>query len=766
MSILDRIGRLTARRPVALIVAAALLAAFAALGGSGVERELTNMNPVDETSDSARADQILERQFQGGSANYIVTVTAGPSIDQPAVARAATRLVGELDQDFSVESVSSYWTSGRPSSLRSRDGRLGLILVRLAGDNQSSADAAFRLSGQLGQESHGLQLGFAGAAQVEAEASSRSEADLQRAELFALPITLLLLVLVFGSAIAAALPLVVGMMSILSTMLVLRVIASFTDVSIFALNITTALGLGLAIDYSLFIVSRFKEELAGGRDKTDALTITMRTAGRTVAFSALTVAVALSALLVFPMEFLRSFGYAGIAVVLLSSAFALVALPAMLTLLGHRVNSLDVLARWRRGRSPGRFWHRLATLVMRRPVVFGLAAVALLMLLGSPFANASFGTSDERVLPRGAQAQVATEPLRDDFDSAWTVPVVLPGVGAEQVPDRLPGYAARLSTVPGVVSVDTAVGTYADGRGAAPTQAATNRFSDETDSWLEVATAAQPMSARGQQLVRDLRAVPGPGTPMVTGQAAQFIDAKASIQRHLVPAALVLVSSILVLLFLFTGSLVLPLKAVALGALSLSATFGAMVYVFQEGHLAGLVGNPIITGSIDLTTPILMFVMAFGLSMDYEVFLLSRIREIYQQSGDNQYAVATGLQLTGKLVTSAAALLAVLLLALATSGITPLKLLGVGLALAIIMDATLVRGVLVPSFMRLMGSLNWWAPTPLRRLHQRIGLAENDGPGASPGDGRVGELAPRSSLRNGASRSPSPSLRRPGRPGA
>lgn len=727
MSLRDRLCNVVIGRPVLTLLIMSAFVALAAVGGSGVEQRLTNVNPVDVRSESSQADRILRRDFRGGAANYVVIVTPPTTLDAATTRAAAGALIAEARRSPAARALESYWTSGSSDEMRSRDGRSGLITIRLAGDNQAAAEAAAKLTAALRSKAGDLQLGFAGEAEVEAEAAARSAADLQRAELIAAPLTLVLLVLVFGSVIAAALPLLVGVASILTTMLVLRLISSFTDVSIFALNTTTALGLGLAIDYSLFVLARFREETAAGRDTRAALVTTMRTAGRTVTFSALTVALAFSALLVFPMDFLRSFGYAGIAVVLLSAAGALTILPATLALLGLRVNNLDVLAALRRRRLERGvgFWYRLARAVMRAPLRFALPVIALLLLLGSPFPRAEFGLTDDRVLPRAAQAHQASEELRTRFELGAEVPVVLAGIGAGRVAEVLPDYAARLSRVAGVVRVETATGSYADGQLIAPSgESGVQRYASRSSSWLNVATRVTPMSAAGGRLVADLRSVSAPGRALVAGQSAQLVDARRSIASTLPVAAIVIVLAMLLLLFLFTGSVLLPVKAVVLAALSLSATFGAMVFLFQDGHLNSLIGSPIVTGTIDMSTPILMFVMGFGLSMDYELFLLSRIREEYQANGHNEEAVATGLHRTGRLVTSAAVLLAVLLLAFATSGITPVKMLGIGMALAVIMDATLVRGILVPAFMRLAGSANWWAPRSMRRLHERFGLSE------------------------------------------
>ena len=544
----------------------------------------------------------------------------------------------------------------------------------------------------------------------------------------------------FASAVAGILPLAVGGFAIIGTLLVLRVLAQVTDVSIYALNLTTALGLGLAIDYSLFIVSRYREELRAGRDPGDALIVTMRTAGRTVLFSAATVAVSLLALLVFPLYFLRSFGYAGIAVVALAAVGALVVLPALLAVLGRRVDRFRLpIGRRATVREPGTgFWHRIATWVMRRPVPIALAVVAFLVLLGTPFLGVRFGLPDDRVLPSGAEGRQVADAIRGNFatDESSALSVVAPGIGdpRAQLAD-IDGYAAALSRLDGVERVDALTGAYADGarlQGPLPAVGAAiapeaRRFAAADGTWLSVVPSVEPFSEAGEELVAAVRDLPAPLGAQVTGPSAQLVDTKASLFGLLPVAAAIIAVVTFVLLFLMTGSVVIPAKALVLNLLSLTAVYGAMVWVFQDGNLAGVLGfTP--TGTIDTSMPVLLFCIAFGLSMDYEVFLLSRIKEEHDRTGDTVAAVAVGLERTGPIVTTAAALLAIVFVAFATSQVSFLKLFGIGTALAILVDATLIRALLVPAFMRVAGQANWWAPAPLRRLHARVGLAETPAP--------------------------------------
>ena len=736
---LGRLGRWVARRRIGVLLAAAAVLAGLAPLAAGVASHLRNGGFTAPAADSTRADAVLADRFHGGAPNLVLVVGVPGSVDDPAAVSAGRALAAQVGRDPGVLAVSSYWSTQAAGAapLRSTDGRRALVLVRLAGDEDEVRQAAKRLVPQVAGQRGGLDVRATGTAQVSVEIERRSEVDLRRAEALTLPVTLLILVLVFGSAVAATLPLVIGGLSVLGTYAALRVVTFFTPVSIFSLNITTALGLGLAIDYSLFMVTRYREELTRRRSVVAAVGETVRTAGRTVLFSALTVALSLSALLVFPLYFLRSFAYAGIAVVLFAALESLFVLPALLALFGRRVDALDLRGPLRRlfGRTPpaapaaeSAFWRRVATAVMRRPLPVAVLTVGVLVALGAPFLRAEFGLTDDRVLPASAPAHQAAQTIRDGFAGreSSAVTVVLPdlagaGAGTAAVAD----YAARVSAVPGVTRVDTATGSFAGGRRVAPPGPASARFADGRGGWLSVVTGTEPYSAAGSRLVADVRAVPAPAPALVGGQAAQLVDTRAELARRLPLALGIIALTTMVLLFAFSGGLLIPVNAVVLNLLSLTATFGAMVYVFAEGHLRWLVGDFTVTGLVDITIPVLMFCVAFGLSMDYEVFLLSRIREEYRRTGDNAQAVATGLARTGRLVTAAAVLIATVLVALAASGLTFLKLLGVGLTVAVIMDATVIRGLLVPAFMRLAGRANWWAPGPLRRLHARIGLSED-----------------------------------------
>ncbi len=715
---------LVARRRLVLVLAFVFLALAGGLGG-GVAKELSAGGFADPRQQSEQAAAALDTTFHTGSSNFLLLVKTPAGVDKAAT--AGTALADRLAAQPGVTSVVSYWSAGRAATLRSKDSSEALILARLTGTEDDAVKRAKVLGQQLDGTFQGLTVRSGGEFAVFSEVGDTIERDIIRAESIAVPITAVLLILVFGSAIAAALPLLVGVLSILGTFLTLHVLHGFTDVSVYSVNLATSMGLGIGIDYALFLVTRHREELRRGRTVPDAIRETLRTAGRTVLFSAVTVMLSLGALLVFPLFFLRSFAYAGISAVLFALLGALLVLPAALAALGDRVNALDLRKPVRRALrlQPPRvkeldegFWHRVAVTVMKRPIGVGTSVVLLLVLLGIPFSNVVFGLPDDRVLPRSAQAQQVAQELRTNFEGreAFALPVIL-----QPAPTSVSAYAAALSNVPGVERVDAADGRYVQGRKVTP---GLPSFKVATAERLSIVPAIESIGPDGEKLVGRLRAVPAPSQVLIGGQAAQLTDTKKALGAKLPLALGLVLTATFVLLFLFTGSIVIPVKALLLNVLSLSATFGLMVWVFQEGHLANLIGDPIVTGTLDTTMPILMFCVLFGLSMDYEVFLLSRIKEEWDATGDNNHSVAVGLERTGSLVTAAAGLLALVFFSFVSSDISFIKLLGLGTGLAVLIDATLVRGALVPAFMRLMGERNWWAPAPLKALHARFGLAE------------------------------------------
>lgn len=710
--------RFVTARPRLTLLAALVITALAVFAGSGVADRMGSGGWQAPDAESTYATKALEHEFPASQPNLLLLLDSGTaSVDDPAVAAEAARLTERLAAEKDVTGVGSYW-QGKSPALRAKDGRQALIAARIEGDDKATGEILDRIAPAY-RGAHGpVDVSVGGPVAVQHEMQTIIEEDLLRAEMIALPVTLLLLVMVFGSAIAALLPLGVGIVAILGTNAVLRGITEFTDVSVFAQNLTTALGLGLAIDYALFIVRRFREELAAGARTREAVGTTLRTAGRTVLFSALTVAVSLAAMLVFPQYFLRSFAYAGIAVVLLAAAAALILLPAALMLLGPRVNSLDLRKLLRRGRGEptvvavdgsGKGWGRFSALVMRRAPLFAAATSVGLVLLGLPFLGVKFGTADDRQLPATAESHVVQQHLRDGFPGSpgGSLDVLAEGTAT---PAQLTEYRSRIAALPGVLRVD---GPVVEGKSA----------------YFSVLGEGEPVGERAQRLVKDLRAEPAPFGTSVTGTAAVLVDSKAAIADRLPWAVGIIAVVTLLLVFLLTGSVLIPLQAVVLNALSLTAMFGAVVWVFQDGHLSGLLSFTS-TGDIETTLPVLMFCVAFGLSMDYGVFLLSRIKEEYDRTGDHEHAVGFGLRHTGGLITAAAVILAVVMVAIGTSRVTNTKMLGLGIALAVLMDAMVVRSLLVPSVMKLMGRASWWAPAPLRRFHRRFGLSEGEAAGS------------------------------------
>jgi RND superfamily putative drug exporter len=717
-----------------VLAATALLLAVAGVLGGGVAEELSPGGFDDPEAESTVAAQLLVDQFDSGPQNFVLLVRSPGGVEEPAAVAAGTALTERLADEPGVSQVVSWWTAGQPDALRSTDGTSALVLAHLSGDEAAVIERVEELAPEYRGEFEGVQVNVGGEAQVFSEIGTTIERDIIRSELVVVPITMVLLVLVFGSAVAAALPLLVGVLSVLGTFLVLHFLGQATDVSVYAINLATALGLGLGIDYSLFMVTRHREELAKGATVHRAIVTTVQTAGRTVLFSAVTVLLSLGAMLVFPLYFLQSFAYAGISAVVFAALGAIVVLPAALAVLGPKVDRLDLRRPLRRllGRPAAQvtdldsgLWSRIAHFVMRRPISLGTAVVALLVVTALPFGSVVFGLPDDRVLPRDAPASQVAEALRTDFSSqeSLALSVVVPRASGST--DDVASYAAALSEVDGVERVDASTGSYVAGTSVLPAGPGSARLDAEGGTVLTVVPAIEPISPEGEQLVRDLRATPSPiGEVLVGGSAAQLLDTKSALLDRL-PLAVGLVFGLtMVLLFLFTGSVLIPIKALVLNVLSLCATFGAMVWIFQEGNLTGLIGDPVVTGTLNISMPILMFCVLFGLSMDYEVFLISRIKEVWDETGDNARAVAVGLQRTGGIITAAAGLLAIVFLGFVSSDISFIKLLGLGTALAILVDATLIRGVLVPAFMTLAGPANWWAPGPLRRLHDRFGLSE------------------------------------------
>ncbi|WP_178362362.1 MMPL family transporter [Mycolicibacterium hippocampi] len=739
---LNRITVLALTAPRRVLAVTALLMVLAGVFAVPVTKSLSAGGFQDPAAESTRATQLLTDEFGQPNTQLILMVSAPDGVQSPAARAAAADIAERLGGASAVTGVVSAWTAPPPAAggLISVDGTSGLIVAGIAGEEKEAPQRAQALADEVVadvQSRHrDVTVQAGGAAMVFAQINSQTGRDVLVMEAIAIPLSFAVLVWVFGGLLAAALPVAVGAVAIVGSLAILRLISLSTDVSIFALNLSTALGLALAIDYTLLIISRYREEISSGAEPDEALTTTMRTAGRTVIFSATTVALSLAAMVLFPMYFLKSFAYAGIATVALCAVAALVVTPAAIVLLGTRLDAYDVRRSIRRRRGRGEptptpvrqlFWYRWATAVMRRAVPVGLAGSAVLLVAGLPFLGIEWGFPDDRVLPATASSHQVGDRMREGFadDSATAVTVVIPDSRGLTEPD-VEQYAARLSMVADVGPVSAPTGTFAGGTKVGP-PAAPAGISDGS-AFLTVSSSAPLFSPASDEQLDRLHEVPTPGDRAVefTGMAQVNRDSVAAITSR-VPLVLGVIAVVtFVLLFLLTGSVVMPIKALVLNVLSLTAAFGALVWIFQDGHLGAFGTTP--TGTLVATMPILLFCIAFGLSMDYEVFLLARIREYWLASertrADIDDSVALGLARTGRVITAAALIMSISFAALIAAQVSFMRMFGVGLTLAILVDATLVRLILVPAFMRILGRWNWWSPTPLVTLHYRIGIQE------------------------------------------
>ncbi len=741
-TVLYRIAILAIAAPRRVLAAAALLMVIAGVFAVPVTKSLSAGGFQDPSAESSRAGQLLTDKFGQSDIQLIFLVTAPDGLYSPAARAAGADIAAYLANAPEVGGVVAAWTAppGGAGSLVSSDGKSGLVVAGINGGEKEAPQRAQALSDAVTEmvqrEHRDVTVRAGGSGMVFAQITSQTARDVLVMEAIAVPISFVVLVWVFGGLLAAGLPVVVAGLAIVGSLATLRLIALATDVSIFALNLSVALGLALAIDYTLLIVSRYRDEIAGGAQPEEALTQTMLTAGRTVLFSATTVALSLAAMVLFPMYFLKSFAYAGVATVALCAAAALLVTPAAIVLLGARLEAYDVRRGLRRLRGRGEpqptpvhqlFWYRWTKSVMRRAVPIALAGSAVLIVAGLPFLGIKWGFPDDRVLPKTASAHQVGDQVREGFadDSASAVTIVIPDATALTERD-IDQYGARLSTVPDVGSVSTPNGTFIDGTLVGPPAAAAGIA--EGSAFLTVSSAVHLFSPASDTQLDRLREVATPADQPVdfTGMAQINRDSVAAITSR-VPLVLGVIAVVtLALLFLLTGSIVLPVKAVVLNVLSLTAAFGALVWIFQDGHLGALGTTP--TGTLVATMPILLFCIAFGLSMDYEVFLIARIREYWLASqrtrADIDDSVALGLARTGRVITAAALVMSISFAALIAAQVSFMRMFGVGLTVAILVDATVVRLILVPAFMRILGRWNWWAPQPLARLHSRIGLSE------------------------------------------
>ncbi|HET8954779.1 MAG TPA: efflux RND transporter permease subunit [Solirubrobacterales bacterium] len=675
-----------------------------AIGGSVADR----LDPYGADDPDTETVQARERLQDAG-----LRVPAVIAVVQDApVAKAATKpRVEALEQQVrerpDVASVTGFYDTRSPAFV-SNDGQSTYFAVALkTTEDKQWQETGAEIADELSAEP-GVVVG--GAAVAQEQVNKQVEEDLKKAEMLAFPLLFLLSLLFFRSLVASVLPLMIGGLAIVGTFLILRIASELGSISIFALNLTTALGLGLAIDYSLFIVSRYREEIAKSGPGLEAMRRVMATAGRTVFFSSLTVSAALASLLVFPQRFLYSMGLGGALVALFAALISLTVLPAVLTLLGSRVNAGAPKFLQRRAEADTRtdengFWYRLSRFVMRRPLPVATVSALFLIVLGLPFLQIKFDTVDPTVLPESASARQAYDTVSTEFPPYHETPIWIDVEGGG--PKAAAQVAAAVRGVEGVAEVQ-------------PPQ----RLAPGVTA-LQVVSANPFRSEASQTTVKAIRDLPPPpGTTVaVSGATADFVDFQASLTEHLPIALGIVIVSTLVVLFLMTGSVILPIKSLIMNFLNLSAVFGLLVLIFQDGRLEGFLDytSP---GAIEQTMPILLFAVAFGLSTDYAVFLLSRIKEARDNGASDSESVAIGLERTGRIVTAAALLFAVAMGAFATSQIIFIKENGVGTALAVLIDASIIRALLVPSLMELLGKWNWWAPAPLRKLHERWGISE------------------------------------------
>ena len=681
------------RKPVLATFIVAVIASGAI--GSLVFSRLDSGGYSDPNSDSVAAAKYLTETFKVSDPAIVLAIDAKKDLRDPTVASTAQSIEREISGYNGVTKVLSYWSAGQSPALASADNQIAYLFVyTVESDPSKSTDLAKEIVRNFDGEYQSLDIYVGGFSTFNAAINSKISADLKLAELISIPLTFIFLAFVFGGLVASAMPLVIGVSAILGAFLILYLISLSTDISVFALNLVTGLGLGLGIDYALLIVNRFREELNKGNSVEDSVIRTVATAGRTVFFSGVTVIITLSSLMLFPLGFLKSFGYAGVSVVSIAILSSLIPLPAILALLGRRIDKFVVRKKSLAPKEEGG-WARTARYVMKRPVSVVVLSLIFLGILAAPVKDLVFSQVDSRVLPASDRSAIAAQFILDEFPGQQGNPIEIIFPGAAEKILEINDYASRIINVPGIVSVGKVETLGADAR-------------------LSAIHSMGPRTPDAEKMIDQLREVPSPDGTLIGGIAADYADGQNALASTLPWALTWIAIGVLILLFLFTGSVILPIKAIILNVLSLSATMGLLTWVFIGGHLKWLVGDFTVTGTFDTSIAILVAVVAFGLSMDYELFLLSRIKEEHDAGRSNIEAVASGLQKSARIITAAAVLLAIVFAAFVTSGVTSIKSLGFGIAFAILLDATLVRALLVPALMRLFGERNWWAPKALR----------------------------------------------------
>ncbi len=694
----ERLGHLIAKRKKAVLSLFLLATVLAGGIGSQVFSRFDSGGYSDPNSDSAKVWEYLDKTFKVKDPAIVLVVDGkDKSVDDPEVVASAQKIESQVRSESSAENVISYWSAGGVPAFKSKDGNAGFIFVYLKSTDFTEVD---KLGGEYQKKYDGafenVEVYASGGAVFANAINGRIQNDLKISEAISIPLTFLLLLFVFGAMAASAMPLLVGVTAILGTFLVMYLLTLVTDVSIFALNLTTGLGLGLGIDYALLMVNRFREELAKGLDNESAIVNTLRSAGKTVFYSGLTVVLTLISLTFFPQNFLKSMGYAGAAVVALAVLGALIPLPAILTLMGSKINKGVVRKNAIVQKEDGR-WARVARFVMRRPVSVVTASLAILFVMIAPITNIKFSQVDSGVLPKSDRAYIASQFIADEFPGQESNPIeiVFPN-GASQT-EEINSFMTRVAATPGIIRVGQPEVVGASAR-------------------VVAIHSMQPRTPEGEELILKLRDISAPEGTLIGGAAADYADTQSAISETLPAVIGWIMITVLLLLFAFTGSILLPIKAVILNFTSLAATMGILTWIFIDGNFKFLVGDFNETGSLDTNTMVLIAVVAFGLSMDYEVFLLSRIKEEHDAGKSNVDAVALGLQKSARIITAAAFILAVVFAAFVISGVTSIKMMGFGVAFAILLDATLIRAFLVPALMRLFGERNWWAPRSLKRF--------------------------------------------------
>ena len=693
----EKLGSLIVNRKKLIFTLFIISILSAGVIGSSVFGKLDSGGYSDPKSDSAKAFEYLTDVFKVKDPAVVLVVETQTELTDPAVVATATKLESIIKTEEGVGSTLSYWSSGGAPSLKSSDSKSAFLFVYSEDVEWDTVQSlGKRMQAKYDGKFENLTIYASGTGVFAHAINTKIADDLKLSESISIPLTFILLVFVFGGLVASAMPLLVGVSAILGSFLIIYLLTLFTGVSVFALNLITGLGLGLGIDYSLLIVNRFREELHAGKSVDEAIKRTVATAGKTVFYSGLTIVITLASLMLFPLMFLKSFGYAGVTVVIMAVLGSLVALPALLAILGNRIDKAVVRKSAITPKEDGR-WAQTARFVMRKPVSVVVLSLIALGVFAAPITNIVFSQVDSRVLPANNPAAYASQLITERFPGQEGNPIeiIIPGGSAKL--EEIKNYTTEISKVKGVVRIGEPQVLGNDVR-------------------VIAIHDMGPRTPLAEVLVKEIRQIPAPDQTLVGGVAADYADTQIGIARTMPWALTWIAVGVLVLLFLFTGSIILPIKAVILNILSLAATLGVITWIFVDGHLKWLVGDFTVTGAVDTGSIILVAVVAFGLSMDYELFLLSRIKEEHDAGKSNVEAVATGLQRSARIITAAAGLLAIVFASFILSGVTSIKMLGFGVAFAIILDATLVRALLVPALMRLFGERNWWAPKSMKRF--------------------------------------------------